>query len=754
MSDTEPPEPEPQMAPVESPPAEEPAPPKAGRGATLWTFLKETYGTADPRSLGLFRIALAVLLFVDVARRFPDVEAHYANTGWLTNHYALFRPMSSHLFSVYLAFSTPTEVKTLMVIHLAICVLFAIGYRTRLMHVLLAVLTVSINSRNIMLENGGWVVLTELVIWSMFLPTGRRFSVDALLASLRARKESTPAALAVPLPRDTSPVVSFAVAALIFQWVVIYYFNVVHKSGLEWRNGSAVYYFFQQDRMVTAFGGWVRQYLPLWALYGMTYSTLVIEAAIALLLASPFRTASSRMIAWGLCAVLHLSIDAVVQLGPFSWAMVTMFWVLIPREAWEKLGPRVAARYPIRELCFNAASGFWLRLAGVVKRFDVLERVRFVPVAVPDEKALAETKTSGEQPAAGADTTDPAPASDATLPLASKAVSNAPDEEEDGGRADEDDEDDEDDDDEDVARPRTPATPEQLAESVAANLTVVDPTTNQLWTGVTALRRAGDAVPFGSLLLLPTRLPGARRWFEKHLERASKKPRRYDRYFELEKLPGAPEPFVPEVSAAARSFAQAKWVGAEALVLVLVVCCGSQVLIENRAVPKWLKPENRPEWMTAVVVYPRMFQGWSMFAPSPPADDGRVVVDGVTKDGRKLDPLTGQEPTFEVQPKGGFRMNQIWGDFHRRIGESRFEGYIDGVREMIKNYHVITGKPENELKSFEVWFVNERIPPPGGKRGEPEKRRLFSFGTAEPNPRPRRSPTTRPDPKRLERRSP
>jgi hypothetical protein len=193
MSDTEPPEPEPQMAPVESPAAEEAEPPKAGRGATLWTFLKETYGTADPRSLGLFRIALAALLFVDVARRFPDVEAHYANTGWLTNHYALFRPMSSHLFSVYLAFSTPTEVKTLMVIHLAICVLFAIGYRTRLMHVLLAVLTVSINSRNIMLENGGWVVLTELVIWSMFLPTGRRFSVDALLASLRARKESTPA---------------------------------------------------------------------------------------------------------------------------------------------------------------------------------------------------------------------------------------------------------------------------------------------------------------------------------------------------------------------------------------------------------------------------------------------------------------------------------------------------------------------------------------------------------------------------------
>ncbi len=76
----------------------------------LWAFLVETYGTVDPRSLGLFRIALGLLLFVDVARRFPDIAAHYSNDGWLTNHFMLFRPMSSHLFSLYLAFSSTAEV--------------------------------------------------------------------------------------------------------------------------------------------------------------------------------------------------------------------------------------------------------------------------------------------------------------------------------------------------------------------------------------------------------------------------------------------------------------------------------------------------------------------------------------------------------------------------------------------------------------------------------------------------------------------
>lgn len=679
---------------------------KAATGAGLagfWAFLRDTYGSADPRSLALFRVALAGLLFVDVARRWPDVEAHYSNLGWLTNHYALFRPMSSHLFSVYLAFSTPTEVKVMMSIHLFVILLLMVGFRTRLMQVLVAILTVSISSRNIMLENGGWVVLTELVIWSTFLPLGRRFSVDALLASMRARREATPAALndrTLPV-RDTTPVVSLAVAALIFQWVVIYYFNVVHKSGPEWRNGTAVYYFFQQDRMVTGLGAWVRDFTPFVVYRVMTYSTLIIESLIALLLASPFRAPLTRMIAWGLCATLHLSIDAVVQLGPFSWAMVTMFWVLIPREAWDQLGPRLARRYPLRELCFDAASGFWVSFCRVVKRLDVLGNVKFVPVSPP--------------------------------------LMNEEEEEDDEERER----------DGETVRATEPGAPvDALARAVGQTLVVVDPKDGSRHQGLGALLRLADAIPLGTLLVLPARIPGISELVERRLERRARQRGEADAYYEVETLPGSSEAFAPPPSQAALSFDRARFFTREALVAVLVVCCGSQVLIENRAVPKWLKPTNRPEWMTAIVVYPRVFQGWSMFAPSPPADDGRMVVDGVTKDGRKLDPLTGQAPSFEVQPKEGFRMNQIWGDFHRRIGEQRFEGYLDGVKEMLKNYHQITGRKQDELRSFDVWFVNEHIPLPWLPRKAAERRRVLSWGTPEATPTQKRRPQPRPSPNR------
>ena len=672
-------------APPSEPPSSERSSPAAAAAngkdrPSLLSFLQSTYATADPRSLGLFRIALGILLFLDVARRWPDVDAHYANTGWLSNHFMLFRPMSDHLFSLYLACSTPGEVKTLMALHLLVCALLAIGWHTRLMHFLAAILLVSINSRNILLENGGWVVLTLLTGWSLFLPLGRRFSVDALRASFRARSETGFAGLNdTTLPvRDTRPVVSLAVAALIFQWIVIYYFNVVHKTGREWHDGTAVYYFFQQDRMVTLLGAWVREHVPVVTFKLMTFSALAMESSIALLLASPFRTPLFRMLAWALCCALHLSIDAVVQLGPFSWAMVTMFWILIPTEAWDLFSAKFAQRWPRRELCFDPESGFWITFCRVVKRFDVLGHVHFRPVKSTESDA-------------------------------------------------------EDDDEEESAQNLSPE--EALGRAVAQTLVVVDPAKARTYRGGEALIRLADAVPFGWLLVLPARIPGLDIAIERRLERASVSRAATDAYFELDGLAGRAEILPSEPSAARLFFRRALATAREFAVLLIVVSCGSQVLIENRAVPKWLKPEHRPEWMTSIVVYPRLFQGWSMFAPSPPSDDGRLVVDGITKDGRHLDPLTGLAPSFEVQPKDGFRMNQIWGDFHRRIAEQRFEPYLDGVREMLKNYHQITGKKEDELVSFDVWFVNEHIPPPGEPRAASERRRLFAW-SAEPSGHP------------------
>ena len=614
----------------------------------VWSRLVRLYGSADPRSLGLLRIALALLLAVDVLLRFPDVEAHYSNAGWLPNHFALFRPMSDHLFSVYFAFGSPLEVKVMLGLHLLVCLLLLVGYRTRLMQILVLVLTTSLNSRNILIESGGSVVLNLLVAWTVFLPLGHRFSLDAVRGSLRERRETTESALNERLdpPRDARPVVSLAVSALLLQWSAIYLFNTLQKNGSAWRDGSAVYYFLQQDRLVTGLGAWLRGALPLGGIKLLTYATLVIEGLVPALLLSPWRPHVTRLVAFGLVTLLHLSIDSVLQLGSFSWAMPVVFFAFVPHQAWSWAVRRWQARRVPCVVHFDPESGAALVLCRVVKRLDALGLVTFRAL---DEDSPKKTERSFT-----------------VSPLGEKSVSG--------------------------------------------------------WEAVLAI---GDALWFGRRPLAVL-APLVRRRLTRRLSQMAAAPAELDRDFGLEQVPLQADARSAEPSEARRLFGRALGSLREAGVAFLLVACGSQLLVENPIVPVSLKPQQRPVAFQAVIEYARIFQGWSMFAPQPPMSDGRLVIDGRTKDGRKLDPLTGAEPVFELHPAGTPRQNLSWGYFHIRIAEDRFRAYWNGVRDFVMTHHRLTERPEDELVSFEAYYVTQAFVPPGQKQPPPERRELFS----------------------------
>jgi hypothetical protein len=681
-------------------------------------FVKKTYASADPRSLGIFRVALGAVMFVDVLRRYPEIPAHYSNSGWLSNHFMLFRPMSEHLLSVYLAFSSPNEVRFLMQLHMLLCVLLMIGFRTRLVHVLLGLLLVSINSRNILIENGGSVALTVLTLWTAFLPLGQRFSLDAVLKSLRLRRENGADALndhADP-PRSKAPVVSLAVFALLAQWAVIYALNVAHKNGPEWKDGTAVYYLFHQDRAITSFAWWARELIPLGGYKAFTYAGLALEAAIALLLVSPVWSGRARLVAWALAAVLHLSIASVVDLGPFSWAMLIAFIVFVPGDVWDGVARRLDARYPRYRAYFHAKSGFWIALLRVVKRFDLLGHVRFVPVTVPGRgAAVAEVLVEKEEEDDESDQED-----------------------EDGGddESDSDDESEDEDEDEGKSGDGAPAKTARASRSggdlerlVRKHFVVEAEREGTRFTDMGAVFALARAIPGGMLLTLPLRLPGIHGFVARRLVRAARRPAKLDEYFELQQLPNEPERRAPEPSSVRLALATGLATVRESLVILFFVACGLQVLLENSGVPDALRPKKVPEFLNALVVYPRLFQGWAMFAPSPALSDGRLVVDGVTAEGRRIDPLTGEAPVFEVAPPSARHMNQIWGDFHRRIGDRRFEPYWEGLKDFIRRHHQVVEQPDQRLTAFEAWYVTEAIPAPGARKKPPERRLLFSEGT-------------------------
>ena len=296
------------------------------------------YLTLDPRSLGLGRIYLGTMLMLDLLRRVPDLEVWYTNVGLLPNHTLLWRPGARYQFSFFFPFSWTSEVVVLFALCGVIFFCFLIGWKTRLFHWLSVLCIVSLHDRVIFLENGGDVVLNILAVWTLFLPMGARFSVDALLVSLQTRREANLAEVDDRglLPRELRPALTLGVLGLLLQVSVIYYFNVVHKGGHTWRDGTAVHYALHQDRLVSWLGWKIRPHLTLPLSQVLTYSALVVESLGPLLVLNPFHWRLTRRLAVILMAGLHIGFALLLNLGLFSFNMIGFFLLLIPGTDWDR----------------------------------------------------------------------------------------------------------------------------------------------------------------------------------------------------------------------------------------------------------------------------------------------------------------------------------------------------------------------------------------------------------------------------------
>ena len=213
---------------------------------------------------------------------------------------------------------------------------------------------------------------------------GARFSVDSLLASLRARPERSAADLnrREDLPLELRPVVSLAVLALLLQVSVIYYFNVVHKSGVTWRDGSAVHYALHQDRLVTWLGWRLREQLTPALSQVMTYAALAVEAVVPVLVLNPFGWRVTRRLAAFFAVGLHLGFAALMNLGLFSFNMIGFFLPLIPATDWERLARLFAPRTPSpRTVYVDEGNGLCFLFARVLARLDPHRKLRFAPAS-------------------------------------------------------------------------------------------------------------------------------------------------------------------------------------------------------------------------------------------------------------------------------------------------------------------------------------------------------------------------------------
>lgn len=121
---------------------------------------------------------------------------------------------------------------------------------------------------------------------------------------------------------------------------------------------------------------------------------------------------------------------------------------------------------------------------------------------------------------------------------------------------------------------------------------------------------------------------------------------------------------------------------------------------------------NSLDWFSRLT---RLDQSWSIFAPTPPRDDGWHVVEGTLADGSTVDVLRDRPVTWE-KPSLGERnalyKNMQWRTYfinlNRAIGEKLYPGYGDYLCRRWNAQHA-----GGKLDSLIIYFMDERTVPPG-----------------------------------------
>jgi predicted DCC family thiol-disulfide oxidoreductase YuxK len=684
----------------------------SGKLARFRSYFVGNYMTIDARSLGLGRIVLAVVLLVDLLRRVPDITLFYSNAGLVPNHMMLWRPPTQWMFSFFFILSRPEEVAAGFVVCGLIYLGLLVGWRTRLMQFLSLIAVLSLHGRVTLLENGGDWMLGELALWTAFLPLGLRFSVDAVRASLRKRRETTAADLAdrdALQPEGVGPrVVSLAALALVLQLANSYLFNALHKGGMTWREGTAVHYVLHQDRMVTWFAVWMRPHMTLWLSRILSWGSLVAESMLPILLLAPVQKVWARRAAVVLVVSLHLGFQCFINLGIFSWAMIGYTPFLLTGADWDWLARRGAARGPRLVAYFDAGCGVCFQIVRLWARLDRFRRVRFVssvelaPESGVNPDLLARTMLVVDEASGRKYTRADAVAQIVrafpvgwlwSLPLrlpGLRGLANW------GYDA--------------FSRRREHIS---VGLGMAACALPLPP------PSAPASAPQPDAAPaqaaMDAIAVAPSDVPA-----EAPIDVPAVAPIDVPAEAPTEAPVAVPVPVAvplvvtaapPERAPIVQLFRRGVTILREGAVLAMMVVLVSETLFINGAVPKFLKHEQ-PLWIKRLVAYPRLIQAWSMFASDAPMGDETIVVDAITVDGRHVDPYS--EATNRYPNPGRLQIpvrldnDSFVFNYSGRIPTS--PAYHQAFIEWILSYHERTGRPMDRIVSFEAWKVEDDSP--------------------------------------------
>ncbi len=277
-------------------------------------FLHPTYwfGNTDARPLGLFRIAFAALMLKEALYHIFVAGMWYSDAGMLP---VRLLPRVSPTTPTLMSGLTDTwMVVAFFAVWAIVALLLLVGWQTRLMSLLNLVLLVSVVNRNQLVVTGADGVMQALAFWSLFVPLGRCYSLDA------RRRPSQ--------PRPTT--YAFPVRMLQLQFALVYILTTIFKmQGQTWTSGSALYMAMQVRMHAFPLADWLLLNASTNILRLLTYIALGIEGAFAVLVFAPVFQPYLRRAGLILGVLLHVGIGVVMNVPNFPFVMMSSYLMLL-----------------------------------------------------------------------------------------------------------------------------------------------------------------------------------------------------------------------------------------------------------------------------------------------------------------------------------------------------------------------------------------------------------------------------------------
>lgn len=258
-------------------------------------------------------------------------------------------------------------------VYIAAMFAFILGCRTRLATILLLVGFASLAERNPIITAGSDMLTQLLLLWSIFLPLNRYFSIDAALN---------------PAPRDQA-YPTIPLIAIKLQIASIYIFSVSFKfAGVSWLNGGAI----RRSLLDNTFGG---SDLALWMVDNMggmlpfmTYNILFFQVVFSLLIYSPWLKDGMRAIALIGAFIMHTAFLFLLHVGMFPYVCWTYLLLLVPDRWWRELFRPRRERLSAIRIFYEPDCGFCLKTARLLREFCLPATTPILPASA-DASALA-----------------------------------------------------------------------------------------------------------------------------------------------------------------------------------------------------------------------------------------------------------------------------------------------------------------------------------------------------------------------------